>query len=99
MAMARDRDHVIDLESLPAFDFKRAKSSFDIVTQRFQLLNMVEHLPTDVVLIGFRQALNFRYGAFQGFRHSTEYIMRAINTQGAWGASPAATGLSRAEPA
>ena len=99
MAMAGHRDHVIHLELLPLADIEGTYPGIDVRTESPRLVDVIEDLAADVLLIGFGQSLNFRYRALQSVRHGAEYTMRLFCSQVRLGASPAATGLSRAEPA
>ena len=40
---------------------------------------MTEDLPADVLLVGFRQSLDFRYGSLQSVRHGAKYTMPKVS--------------------
>ena len=73
MLVASDPDHILHVQFLTLSPIKRPDARIDVRAESSQLLHVIYHLPADVLLIGFRQSLDFGHCLFQRVCHSTEY--------------------------
>jgi hypothetical protein len=64
MPMSGNRNHIAHVELLAVSRVKRAYSRIDVIAELSQFLDVVQHLPTDVFLIGLRQPLHLRHRLF-----------------------------------
>jgi hypothetical protein len=69
----------IQLATLPRF--KRAHSRVNVFAEHSQFLNVMQHLPPDVLLIGRGQPLYLRQSFFECLRHGAKYNIMHRPTQ------------------
>lgn len=67
------REKLVDVERFALARLKRVDAFVDLLTELPQLFNMRQQLPTDLLLISFRQGRRLSYGVlkrFHNLRHS-----------------------------
>ena len=73
MALSRDRDHIVNVELHAFAGVEFADAIINIITERFEFFEVLQDLPTDVVLFGFRKPRDLRHRLLQRVGHDTEY--------------------------